>query len=83
MTISRTGWFSLPFIGSAHAMRCDHSHGLGIESDRTANDATLWIGRWQIDICAGRGVSIAAALPVLVAGAVLTALAPLPRSAKA
>jgi hypothetical protein len=80
MTISRTGWFSLPFVGSAHASRWVHSHGFGCE--RTANDATVWIGRWQIDISAGSRVSVAAALPVLAAGAVLMALASIPRSAR-
>lgn len=83
LQILRSGFFALPLIGSAHAARFDYNHGFGLEMDRAAGDASVWLGRWEIHVTGRRGVGIAMALPVLMAGAMLVALASLPKVSRA
>ncbi|KRE04663.1 hypothetical protein ASE61_06980 [Bosea sp. Root670] len=75
MTTLRTGFLSLPLIGSAHAARWGHSHGFRLSLDRATGEATAWLGRWEINASGMSRVGIVAALPLLTMGAMLAALA--------
>jgi len=71
----RSGSLTLPFVGSAHAMRWPADHGRGVTIDREAGSATLWLGRWEVHVDVARsGLVAGAAVAVLAGGAVLAAL---------
>lgn len=71
----RSGSLTLPFVGSAHAMRWPEGHGRGINIDREAGSAALWLGRWEVHVDVARpGLLAGPAVAVLAGGAVLAAL---------
>lgn len=71
----RSGSLTLPFIGSAHAMRWPADHGRGVSIDREAGSATLWLGRWEVHVDVARpGLMAGAAVAVLAGRAMLAAL---------
>lgn len=71
----RSGSLTLPFVGSAHAMRWPEDHGRGGTIDREAGSATLWLGRWEVHVDVTRpGPMTGAAVAVLAGGAMLAAL---------
>lgn len=70
-----SGSLTLPFVGSAHAMRWPEDHGRGAIIDREAGSVTLWLGRWEVHVDVARpGLMAEAAVAVLAGGAVLAAL---------
>lgn len=79
----RSGFLSLPLVGSAHAVRWGHSHGFHMSLDRANGEATAWLGRWEINASGMRGAVVVAALPLLTIGAMLAALAGLPKVSRA
>lgn len=71
----RSGSLTLPFVGSAHAMRWPADHGRSATIDREAGSATLWLGRWEVHVDVTRpGLMAETAVAVLAGGAVLAAL---------
>ncbi|KRE03564.1 hypothetical protein ASE63_25995 [Bosea sp. Root381] len=83
MQILCSGFLSLPLIGSAHAARWGHSHAFRVSLDRASGEATAWLGRWEVHASGMRPAGIVAALPLLTAGAMLAAIAALPKAARA
>jgi hypothetical protein len=83
MHIPRSGFLSLPLIGSAHAAQWGHSHGIRLSLDRAHGEATAWLGRWEIHLSGMRQMCIVAALPLLTAGAMLAAIAVPPKVSRA
>lgn len=83
MTTLRSGYLSLPLIGSAHAARWGHSHGFRLSLDRATGEATAWLGRWEINANGMSRAGVVAALPLLTVGAMLVALAVLPKASRA
>jgi hypothetical protein len=71
----RSGSLTLPFVGSAHAMRWPADHGRGVAIDRETGSATLWLGRWDVHVDVARpGLVAEVGVAVLAGGAVLAAL---------
>ncbi|MFC5506012.1 hypothetical protein [Bosea massiliensis] len=70
----RSGSLTLPFVGSAHAVRWPADHGRGVTIDRESGSATIWLGRWQVHVDFRPGSMSGAAVAVLVGGAMLAAL---------
>lgn len=71
----RSGSLTLPFLGSAHAMRWPADHGRDVAIDREAGNATLRLGRWEVHVDVARsGPMSRAAVAMLAGGAMLAAL---------
>jgi len=83
MTTLRSGFLSLPLIGSAHAARWDHSHGFRVSLDHASGEATAWLGRWEVHASGMSRVGVVAALPLLTSGSMLVALAAFPKVSRA
>lgn len=83
MTTLRSGFLSLPLFGSAHAARWGHSHGFRLTLERTTGEATAWLGRWEVHASGMHRAGVFAALPLLTAGAMMVALAVLPKVSRA
>jgi hypothetical protein len=76
LQILRHGFLSLPFIGSAHAACLNHDFGFGLEVDRQLADATVWLGRWEVNVSGSTRGRLLLALPLLTAGAMLASFIP-------
>lgn len=76
LQILRHGFLSLPFIGSAHAACFNHDFGFGWEVDRQRADASVWLGRWEVNASGSTRIRLLLVLPLLTAGAMLAAFIP-------
>lgn len=74
-TSGRSAYLTLPFVGSAHALRWPATHGWDVNIDRETGSATLWLGRWEVHADVTRpGLIMGPAVATLASGAMLAAL---------